>query len=130
MDWIKVKPLTDPKPIFYTKDEVLGVLEDLDQRIVKISIAVTEPQPTTVEKRKETTMNLENTSLERLRVVMEGVAQSVCDLMVDEPDNQRVIDHCLAVYREYRDEYTRRMEKHFQECEEWQAKRAMRARRG
>lgn len=75
-------------------------------------------------------MSLENTSLERLRVVMEGVAQSVCDLMVDEPDNQRVIDHCLAVYREYRDEYNRRMEKHFQECEEWQAKRAMRARRG
>ena len=75
-------------------------------------------------------MSLENTSLEGLRVVMEGVAKCACDLMVDEPGNREMIDHYLAVYQEYREAYGRRMEKHFQECEEWQAKRVMRARRG
>lgn len=75
-------------------------------------------------------MNLENASLEDLRVVMEGVAKCACDLMVDEPDNREMIDHYLAVYQDYREVYGRRMEKHFQECEAWSAKRVMRARRG
>lgn len=75
-------------------------------------------------------MNLENEPLEELRVVMEGVAKCACDLMIDEPDNREMIDHYLAVYREYREAYDRRMEKNLKECEEWQAKRAMRARRG
>lgn len=73
-------------------------------------------------------MSLESTSLEGLRVVMEDIAKCACDLMVDEPGNQKMIDHYLAVYREYRDEYTRRMEKHFQECEEWLAKHSMKVR--
>lgn len=62
-------------------------------------------------------MSLENAPLEDLRVVMEGVAKCACDVMVDEPDNKQMIDHYLAVYREYRDEYDRRMAKHLQECE-------------
>lgn len=73
-------------------------------------------------------MNLENASLEDLRVVMEGIATWACDLMVDEPSNQEMIDHYLAVYREYREAYDQRMEKHFQECEEWLAKRSMKVR--
>lgn len=73
-------------------------------------------------------MSRENTSLEGLRVVMEDVAKCACDLMIDEPGNQKMIDHYLAVYREYREAYDRRMEKHFQECEEWLAKHSMKVR--
>lgn len=73
-------------------------------------------------------MSLENTSLEDLSVVMKGVAKCACDLMVDEPDNREMIDHYLAVYREYRDAYERRMEKHLQECEDRQVKRSMKVR--
>ena len=62
-------------------------------------------------------MSLENTSLADLHVVMKGTAMCACDVMVDEPDNKQMIDHYLAVYREYRDEYDRRMEKHLKECE-------------
>ncbi|MDD7586407.1 MAG: hypothetical protein SPK00_03355 [Corynebacterium glucuronolyticum] len=62
-------------------------------------------------------MSLENESLEDLSVVMKGVAKCACDLMVDEPGNREMIDHYLAVYREYREAYERRMEKHLQECE-------------
>lgn len=54
-------------------------------------------------------MSLENTSLADLHVVMKGTAMCACDVMVDEPDNKQMIDHYLAVYREYRDEYDRRM---------------------
>ncbi|QQB46226.1 hypothetical protein I6I10_12400 [Corynebacterium glucuronolyticum] len=62
-------------------------------------------------------MSLENTSLEELHVVMKETAMCACDVMVDEPDNKQMIDHYLAVYREYRDELDRRMAKHLQECE-------------
>lgn len=61
---------------------------------------------------------------------MEGVAKRACDVMIGEPGNREMINHYLAVYREYRDAYERRIAKHLKECEEWQAKRAMRARRG